>query len=278
MTIVAFDKTKPAKNAQKPTEDVANTPDAEQDSLHTTHFGFSRVLFHEKTEKVREVFDSVVDRYDLMNDLMSFGLHRFWKFTTIELARIRPGQRILDIAAGTGDLTKQIAHRLGDKGELWVTDINANMLNLARSRLFNAGIHEPLIYIQADAEQLPFPENYFDCITIGFGLRNVTNQENALKSMYQCLKVGGQLLILEFSKPQSSILKDVYDRYSFSIIPKLGEMITGDRESYQYLVESIRMHPDQENLKNMLLQAGFAQCTIHNFCGGVVALHRATKL
>jgi len=278
MTVVAFDKTKPAKNTQKPIEDAANTPDAEQTSPKTTHFGFSRVLFHEKTEKVREVFDSVVNRYDLMNDLMSFGLHRFWKYTTIELARIRPGQRVLDIAAGTGDLTQQIAHRLGCKGELWVTDINANMLNLARTRLFNAGIHDPLVYIQADAEQLPFPENYFDCITIGFGLRNVTNQENALKAMHQCLKVGGQLLILEFSKPQSSILKDIYDRYSFSIIPTLGEMITGDRESYQYLVESIRMHPDQENLKNMLLQAGFAQCTIHNFCGGVVALHRATKL
>lgn len=243
-----------------------------------THFGFSTVSAKEKAGKVKEVFDSVSDKYDLMNDVMSLGLHRIWKTITVELARIRPGQRILDVAAGSGDLSAQMAKCLGDNGEIWVTDINGAMLKRGRSRLINQGFITPMRYALADAQQLPFPDNYFDCITIGFGLRNVTDQRAALASLYRVLKPAGQLLILEFSKPRNPLLAKLYDQYSFSLIPKFGEWFADDRESYQYLVESIRMHPNQEELKKMILTTGFHTCHVHNFCGGVVALHRAIKV
>lgn len=246
-------------------------------SEKTIDFGYQQVPVSEKVTKVADVFHSVASRYDLMNDLMSLGIHRLWKNFTINLSNVRRGHHVLDIAGGTGDLTAQFANSVSNEGIVYLADINASMLNVGRDRLIDQGLINNIRYIQADAESLPFAENYFDCISIAFGLRNVTRKENALASMYRVLKPGGQLLILEFSKPVIAALKAVYDTYSFSVLPKLGDLVANDAASYQYLAESIRMHPDQETLKNMVLNAGFDHCEYHNLSGGIVALHRAWK-
>lgn len=243
-----------------------------------TDFGFKKVNFEEKAKLVRGVFDSVASRYDLMNDLMSLGLHRLWKRTTIDRAGVRPGQRVLDLAGGTGDLTRAFAKRVGDKGQVVLADINGEMLKVGREKLINKGVLGNVSYVQTDAQALAFPDNYFDCITIAFGLRNVTDKQTALKSMYRVLKPGGRLLVLEFSKLVLPQLQKLYDLYSFNIIPKLGGWVTGDAESYQYLVESIKLHPDQETLKKMMLLAGFDEVSYSNLTGGVVALHQGNKL
>lgn len=248
-----------------------------KESSKTTHFGFEQVAEHEKADRVREVFRSVAPKYDLMNDLMSFGLHRLWKRFTIEQAQVRSGQIVLDVASGTGDLAKAFAPLVGPSGKVIMTDINEAMLSVGRDRLIDQGIIGNVEWVQADAENLPFAENYADCITIAFGLRNVTNKDKALRSMYRVLKPGGKLLILEFSKPTSSLIRQFYDAYSFNIIPKVGEWITQDKDSYQYLVESIRMHPDQETLKKMLMDAQFEDVDYFNLSNGIVALHKAWK-
>lgn len=242
-----------------------------------THFGFTEVPVQEKAKRVADVFHSVAPKYDLMNDLMSFGLHRLWKRVTLAESAARPGQMILDIAGGTGDLTREFSKLIGKKGFVVLADINEKMLQHGRERLVDQGIVGNVGYVQADAEALPFPDNHFDCITIAFGLRNVTNKMNAMRSMYRVLKPGGKLLILEFSKPVLPLLNSLYDTYSFKIIPKLGEWISQDAASYHYLVESIRMHPDQESLKKMLVECAFEDVTYHNLTGGIVALHKGFK-
>lgn len=243
----------------------------------TTHFGFRQVPIQEKSQRVAEVFHSVASKYDLMNDLMSLGLHRLWKRFTIDQASIRKGQCVLDIAGGTGDLAKEFAKKVGKEGLVVLADINDKMLAQGRARLTDAGIVGNVEFVQADAEKLPFPDNYFDCITIAFGLRNVTDKLMALRSMQRVLKPGGKCLVLEFSKPTLPLFNKFYDAYSFKVIPKLGEWICNDRESYQYLIESIRMHPEQEILKNMLQNAGFEDVSFHNLTGGIVALHKGFK-
>ncbi|MDR3478187.1 MAG: bifunctional demethylmenaquinone methyltransferase/2-methoxy-6-polyprenyl-1,4-benzoquinol methylase UbiE [Gammaproteobacteria bacterium] len=243
----------------------------------TTHFGFTEVPLHEKSQRVEEVFHSVANKYDLMNDLMSIGMHRLWKRFTIGQANVRPGNCVLDIAGGTGDLAKAFAKQVGKQGLVVLADINDKMLIQGRERLLNAGVVGNVTYVQADAESLPFPDNHFDCITIAFGLRNVTDKDAALRSMLRVLKPGGKALILEFSKPVIPLLNTIYDKYSFNVIPKLGEWICGDAASYQYLVESIRMHPNQETLKSMMVQAGFEDVVYHNLTGGIVALHKGFK-
>ena len=247
----------------------------EQDQ--TTHFGYQQVPEGEKAERVAGVFHSVAQKYDVMNDLMSFGIHRLWKRYTFEMAGVRRGQRVLDVAGGTGDLAETFSRLVGPEGEVVLSDINASMLEVGRERLADRGVVGNVTYVQADAEDLPFPDNHFDCITIAFGLRNVTDKEKALESMFRILKPGGRLLVLEFSKPVAPGLSPVYDAYSFSVLPKIGRMVTGDRASYQYLAESIRMHPDQETLKGMMEAAGFERCEYFNLTGGIVALHRGFK-
>jgi demethylmenaquinone methyltransferase/2-methoxy-6-polyprenyl-1,4-benzoquinol methylase len=242
----------------------------------TTHFGFQDVPVEEKAHKVRAVFDSVAGDYDLMNDAMSLGIHRLWKRAVVSMANIQPGQQILDLAGGTGDLTWQTAPRVGAAGRVVLCDINSAMIRTGRARLLDRGIAGMVDYIQANAEQLPFADNSFDCIFIAFGLRNITHKQTALESMYRILKPGGRLLILEFSKPVAA-LKPVYDFYSFTILPVLGRMIAGDADSYRYLAESIRMHPDQKKLESMLQTAGFEDCDYHNLTGGIVAIHRGYK-
>lgn len=242
-----------------------------------THFGFETVNVAEKEQKVGAVFHSVAQRYDLMNDLMSFGIHRLWKRFTIALSHLRPGNTVLDLAGGSGDLTRLIHQKIGRKGLVVLADINASMLNVGRDRLLNEGILSNVAYTQANAQYLPFADNSFHCITMGFGLRNVTDKDEALRSMYRVCKPGGQLLILEFSTPALPGLKTVYDWYSFSILPKLGKLFANDSDSYQYLAESIRMHPTQEALKQKIEQAGFEDCQYHNLSGGIVALHIAYK-
>lgn len=244
----------------------------------TTHFGYQKVLVAEKAKKVAAVFHSVAQKYDLMNDLMSAGVHRLWKKFTIELSALKPGQCVLDLAAGTGDLAAQMAPIVGKNGKVILADINESMLQIGRERLENKGIFENVEYIITDAEQLAFPDNTFDCITIAFGLRNVTNKQAALESMYRVLKPGGKLLILEFSKPRSNILQKIYDAYSFSVMPMLGKLVAKDSASYQYLAESIRKHPDQEALKLMLQQANYENCDYHNLAGGIVAVHQGYKM
>lgn len=243
----------------------------------TTHFGYKTVSVEEKAGKVAEVFHSVAGKYDLMNDLMSAGIHRLWKRMTIEMSGVRRGHKVLDIAGGTGDLTSHFSRIVGKDGLVVLADINESMLNVGRDRLIDRGAVNNITFSQADAQHLPFPDNTFDIITIAFGLRNVTDKDLALRSMLRVLKPGGRLLVLEFSKPGNPVLSKAYDAYSFNVLPKLGQLFTGDTESYQYLAESIRMHPDQKTLKEMMENAGFSNCDFHNMTGGIVALHRGVK-
>ena len=243
----------------------------------TTDFGYERVRKEEKAGRVREVFDSVASRYDLMNDLMSGGMHRLWKRFTIELSSVRPGQTVLDIAGGTGDLAAKFSQRVGPDGHVILADINAAMLSVGRDRLIDKGALNNISVSQADAQFLPYADNSIDCITIAFGLRNVTDKALALRSMHRVLKPGGRLLVLEFSKPTSPLLSQVYDAYSFSALPFMGKLITNEADSYRYLAESIRKHPDQETLLEMVEDAGFVDCKYHNMTGGIVAIHRGVK-
>ena len=243
----------------------------------STDFGFERVPRTDKARRVRGVFDSVADRYDLMNDLMSAGTHHLWKRFTLALANLRPGQRALDVAGGSGDLAVGLARQVGSRGLVVLSDINAAMLAHGRDRLIDAGFIGNVACVQADAERLPFADGTFDCITIGFGLRNVTDKTAALRAMRRALKPGGQLLVLEFSHPRLPGLKPLYDAYSFRILPWLGKLVAGDAASYRYLAESIRMHPDAETLLRMLEEAGLEGCRYHNLSGGIVAVHRGYR-
>jgi demethylmenaquinone methyltransferase/2-methoxy-6-polyprenyl-1,4-benzoquinol methylase len=244
----------------------------------TTHFGFEDVAYDEKVKKVAGVFDSVANKYDVMNDLMSFGIHRVWKRYTIEMSGVKKGHRVLDLAGGTGDLAAKFARIVGQEGHVTVVDINDSMLKVGRERLTDKGVVGNIDYVQANAECLPFPDNYFDAITIAFGLRNVTDKDAALRSMFRVLKPGAPLLVLEFSKPTSPALSTLYDTYSFKLLPFMGKMVANDPDSYRYLAESIRMHPDQETLKGMMQNAGFERCEYFNLTGGIVALHRGYKV
>jgi demethylmenaquinone methyltransferase / 2-methoxy-6-polyprenyl-1,4-benzoquinol methylase len=241
-----------------------------------TDFGFERVARGDKARRVRAVFDSVADRYDLMNDLMSGGLHRLWKRFALGLARLRPGQSALDVAGGTGDLAAGLAQQVGVGGLVVLADINAAMLDHGRDRLIDAGCVGNVRYVQANAERLPFADNTFHCVTIGFGLRNVTDKPAALACMRRVLKPGGQLLVLEFSHPVQA-LRPLYEAYSFRVLPLIGKLVAKDEASYRYLAESIRMHPDQEALLTMMQQAGLEDCRYHNLSAGIVALHRGYK-
>jgi demethylmenaquinone methyltransferase/2-methoxy-6-polyprenyl-1,4-benzoquinol methylase len=243
-----------------------------------TLFGFEQVPVAEKSARVRGVFDSVAGRYDIMNDLMSFGIHRLWKRLAIELAGVRPGCRALDLAAGTGDLTRQLAARVGADGAVVSADINAAMLGIGRDRLLDRGVAGHVTYVQADAECLPFAADSFDLVTIGFGLRNVTDKARALASMHRVLKPGGRLLVLEFSRPTLPLAARLYDQYSFKVLPLFGRLVARDEQSYRYLAESIRMHPDQRTLQTLMEDAGFARCDFLNLTAGIVALHRGYKL
>ncbi|MCK5720656.1 MAG: bifunctional demethylmenaquinone methyltransferase/2-methoxy-6-polyprenyl-1,4-benzoquinol methylase UbiE [Thiomargarita sp.] len=243
---------------------------------NSTHFGYSQVPIEEKQHRVDQVFDSVATRYDLMNDLMSLGIHRLWKMFTINLAGVQRGQKILDLAGGTGDLAAKFAKKVGENGQVVLADINASMLQVGRDKLINQGTI--VDYVQVNAENLPFADNSFDIITMAFGLRNVTDKEAALSSMLRVLKPGGRVLILEFSELKIRPLKPFYEIYSFKVLPLLGKLIAKDSDSYQYLAESIRMHPNQETLLNMMQTAGLERCDYHNLTGGVVAIHRGYKL
>ncbi len=242
-----------------------------------THFGYQQVETKEKAGRVADVFHSVANKYDIMNDLMSFGLHRLWKRSTVDLCQLHPGNKVLDVAGGTGDLAIKFAEKVGDKGQVILSDINSSMLKEGRNKVIDSGHFENIHLCQLDAEKLPFPDNYFDCITIGFGLRNVTDKNAALRSFHRCIKPGGRAIILEFSHVTSEVLQTIYDSYSFRILPKLGKMVTDDEDSYQYLAESIRMHPDQEKLKQMMQNAGFERCDYHNLSSGIVAIHKGYK-
>jgi demethylmenaquinone methyltransferase/2-methoxy-6-polyprenyl-1,4-benzoquinol methylase len=246
-------------------------------STETTHFGYSDVPVGDKADLVRGVFDSVASRYDIMNDLMSGGMHRLWKRYTIQHANARPGDAVLDLAGGTGDLAREFARIVGGRGHVVLADINAAMLEHGRRRLVDAGIGGNVTLAQVDAEELPFAANTFDRVSIAFGLRNVTHKDTALAEMHRELKPGGKVLILEFSKP-SDVLKPAYDLYSFKVLPLLGKFVAEDADSYQYLAESIRMHPDQETLLGMMQDAGFERCRYNNLTGGVVALHIGYKI
>jgi len=241
---------------------------------NTTHFGYKTVAEDEKAHKVAEVFHSVAAKYDVMNDVMSAGLHRLWKAFTIAQAGVRPGFKVLDIAGGTGDLSKAFARQAGPTGEVWLTDINESMLRVGRDRLLNQGLQTPVML--CDAEKLPFPNNYFDRVSVAFGLRNMTHKDAALAEMARVLKPGGKLLVLEFSKVWEPLAKP-YDVYSFKVLPWMGQRIAGDAESYRYLAESIRMHPDQETLKTMMETAGLSQVKYFNLTAGVAALHTGIK-
>ena len=243
----------------------------------TTHFGYQEVDKNEKADLVAGVFHSVAARYDLMNDLMSGGIHRIWKRFTIELSGVRKGDSVLDIAGGTGDLAAKFARIVGSEGRVVLADINDSMLQVGRDKLLDTGQISNIEFVQADAQYLPFPDNSFDCITIAFGLRNVTDKDKALRSMLRVLKPGGRLLVLEFSKPQNELLSRAYDTYSFRMLPFMGKLVANDSESYKYLAESIRMHPDQDTLLEMLEDAGFTGCNFHDLTGGIVALHRGVK-
>lgn len=242
-----------------------------------THFGFQQVDEQEKQGLVGNVFRSVAGNYDLMNDAMSLGIHRAWKWFTIAQSGVKSGHTVLDLAAGSADLSIKFAQRVGSRGKVFVTDINQAMLEQGRRRMADAGQAGNVEFCLVNAEKLPFADNTFDCITISFGLRNVTHKDVALAEMQRCLKPGGRVLVLEFSQPTNATFKQIYDAYSFNVIPKLGEMISNDRDSYQYLVESIRKHPPQEELQQMMLDAGFDHVRYHNLTGGIVALHIAYK-
>ncbi len=244
---------------------------------HETDFGFQKIPVAEKTAKVAEIFSKVAPKYDLMNDLMSLGAHRLWKRFALELASAKPGQQVLDLAGGTGDLSMKLAQRVGDTGQVILADINQAMLARGRDRLIDAGIAGNISYVQANAELLPFPDDYFDLLTIAFGLRNVARKEVALHAMWRVLKPGGKLIILEFSKPTIPSLVPWYDAYSFHVLPWLGRVVLNDAASYRYLAESIRRHPDQETLKEMMLHAGFDDCQYYNLAGGIVAVHKGYK-
>ena len=252
--------------------DLSNT-----DPDNTTHFGFKTIDKADKVSMVAGVFHSVAKQYDVMNDLMSFGIHRLWKRFTIDASGVRPGNNVLDLAGGTGDLTAKFSQLVGKSGNVVLADINSSMLNVGRDKLRDKGLVQNINYVQANAQYLPFEDNTFDIVTIAFGLRNVTDKEMALRSIYRVLKPGGRLLVLEFSKPEYELLNKAYDFYSFNILPKMGELVAKDGDSYQYLAESIRMHPDQETLKTMMDEAGFEQTSFKNLTGGVVALHKGYK-
>lgn len=260
-----------------PRDDINNPHTPETDGLEETHFGYKKVKKAEKQAKVADVFTSVAKKYDIMNDLMSFGIHRLWKRFAISLSGVRAGQHVLDIAGGTGDLAKVFSREVGRRGHVVLSDINEAMLEVGRERLINAGCNN-VDFILANAETLaPFDDNSFDLVTISFGLRNVTDKDAALRAMYRVLKPGGRLLILEFSKPVFEPLSKAYDIYSFTALPLMGKLVAGDSESYQYLAESIRMHPNQQTLKQMMEEAGFANCDYHNLTAGIVAVHRGFK-
>ncbi len=240
----------------------------------TTDFGYQQVDESDKARKVEGVFTSVAQRYDVMNDLMSGGLHRLWKKFTLDQSYVRAGERVLDVAGGTADLSRAFAKRVGPNGSVVLTDINAAMLGIGRDRLIDDGVFAPAV--QCDAEKLPFASNYFDCVCVAFGLRNMTHKDAALADMFRVLRPGGRLLVLEFSRVWKP-LAGAYDAYSFNVLPKMGEIITKDADSYRYLAESIRMHPDQETLKQMMLAAGLERVEYFNLAAGVVALHRGYK-
>ena len=251
--------------------------ESSNDKQKTTHFGFRDVPESEKVRLVGEVFHSVASKYDLMNDLMSFGIHRLWKRFAIEQCGVRKGSVVLDLAGGTGDLTARLAKQVGAEGKVYLSDINSSMLESGRGRLADRGIAGNVEIVQANAECLPFQDNSFDCVIIAFGLRNVTHKDAALRSMYRVLKPGGRGLVLEFSKPTLPGLNRLYDTYSFNILPVLGRVVAKDEASYRYLAESIRKHPDQESLKTLMEQAGFERAHYFNLSGGIVALHKGYK-
>lgn len=260
-----------------PRDDINNPHTLETDGLEETHFGYKKVKKAEKQARVADVFTSVAKKYDIMNDLMSFGIHRLWKRYAISLSGVRAGQHVLDIAGGTGDLAKVFSREVGRSGHVVLSDINEAMLEVGRERLLNAGCNN-VDFVLANAETLaPFEANSFDLLTISFGLRNVTDKDAALRSMYRVLKPGGRLLVLEFSKPIFEPLSKAYDIYSFTALPVMGKLVAGDSESYQYLAESIRMHPNQQTLKQMMENAGFENCDYHNLTAGIVAVHRGFK-
>src|SRR5271170_3381794 len=254
------------------------TRGAMDNSGRKVDFGYEKVAWGEKAERVHSVFASVAGKYDLMNDLMSFGVHRLWKQFTLSLTGLRPGQRALDVAGGTGDLAAGMLRQVGKTGRVVLSDVNPAMLEIGRDRLLDAGHVGNVECLVADAERLPFEDDSFDCVTIGFGLRNVTDKAAALSSMHRVLRPDGQLLVLEFSTPVAPGLKPIYDAYSFNVLPVLGKLIAQDAGSYRYLAESIRMHPNQETLLDMLRVAGFGQARYHNLSGGIVAVHRGYKI
>lgn len=244
----------------------------------TTDFGFQEVPLEEKSRRVSSVFSSVAEKYDLMNDLMSFGVHRLWKRFVVGLAGVRAGQKVLDVAGGTGDLSRQFAKRVGKKGYVALVDLNGDMLDVGRRRFIDSGIIEGVGFVRSDAESLPFADDLFDVVTIAFGLRNVARKERALASMLRVLRPGGQLLVLEFSTLRLPMLDPLYRAYLMNALPRIGQIVAGDSASYRYLAESIRVHPPQERLLEMLMDAGFERCSVHNLSGGIAAVHRGYKL
>jgi len=250
----------------------------QKDNVTLTDFGFASIPQDEKKSRVRAVFDSVAERYDIMNDVMSLGLHRLWKRFAVAQSGLKTGQKALDVAAGSGDLSLGLLKRVGPTGRVIVTDINAAMLRRGRDRLVNAGMASNVEYAEADAENLPFKSEVFNCVTIGFGLRNLTDKSLALRSMYRVLRPGGRVLVLEFSKPNFGPLDRFYDMYSFQVLPKLGQLLVNDAASYQYLAESIRKHPDQEQLKALMMEQGFERCCYYNLSGGIVSVHVGFRL
>ncbi len=256
---------------------MSNTNHSPETESQTTHFGYEQVPTSEKQEKVAGVFHSVADKYDVMNDLMSAGVHRLWKRYTIETSGAKKGDTILDLAGGTGDLAIKFTRIVGPTGKVTLSDINPSMLENGRERLTNMGIAGNIEYVEANAEELPFDDNTYNITTMAFGLRNVTDKDKALRSIYRCLKPGGKLMVLEFSKPVVPGLNTIYDAYSFKLLPFIGKLVANDEESYRYLAESIRMHPDQDTLKGMMEEAGFEKCSYHNMTGGIVALHVGYK-